>query len=90
MARAGLAHVEDAKTDRRWESAYAGSAGMTIPQDFLDALEDRPAAKAVLRTLDRKNLHAIYYPFRTAKRFETRARRLAHVLDRLDRGERFH
>src|SRR3954453_16440962 len=47
MAPAGLAHVEAAKADGRWESAYAGSATMIMPQDFLDALEAMPAAKAV-------------------------------------------
>jgi uncharacterized protein YdeI (YjbR/CyaY-like superfamily) len=54
MAPAGLAHVEAAKADGRWESAYAGSATMMMPQDFLDALEGMPAAKAFFQTLDRK------------------------------------
>lgn len=90
MAPAGLAHVEAAKADGRWESAYEGSANMTIPQDFLDALETRPAAKAFFATLDRKNLYPIYYRLHTAKRPETRAKRMAQLLDQLDRGERFH
>ena len=90
MAPAGLAHVEAAKADERWESAYAGSAAMTIPQDFLDALEAMPAAKAFFQTLDRKNLYSIYYRLHTAKRPETRAKRLAQILAQLDRGERFH
>jgi uncharacterized protein YdeI (YjbR/CyaY-like superfamily) len=63
---------------------------MTIPQDFLDALEERPAAKAFFQTLDRKNLYTIYYRLHTAKRPETRAQRLSQILARLDRGERFH
>ncbi|HYW16955.1 MAG TPA: YdeI/OmpD-associated family protein [Allosphingosinicella sp.] len=90
MTPAGLAHVEAAKADGRWESAYAGSAGMVIPEDFLEALESRPAAKAFFETLDRKNLYPIYYRLQTAKRPETRARRLAQMLEQLDRGERFH
>ena len=90
MAPAGLAHVEAAKADGRWESAYAGSAAMTIPQDFLDALEALPAAKAFFQTLDRKNLYSIYYRLHTAKRAETRAKRLAEILAQLDCGERFH
>ena len=90
MAPAGLAHVEAAKADGRWESAYAGSATMIMRQDFLDALEGMPAAKAFLETLDRKNLYPIYYRLHTAKRPETRAKRLAQVLAQLDRGERFH
>lgn len=90
MAPAGLAHVEAAKADGRWESAYEGSAAMTIPEDFLQALETRPAAKAFFATLDRKNLYPIYYRLQTAKRPETRAKRMAQILAQLDRGERFH
>jgi uncharacterized protein YdeI (YjbR/CyaY-like superfamily) len=90
MTPAGFAHVEAAKADGRWDSAYAGSAAMTIPQDFLDALEMMPAAKAFFHTLDRKNLYSIYYRLHTAKRPETRAKRLAQILTQLDRGERFH
>jgi uncharacterized protein YdeI (YjbR/CyaY-like superfamily) len=63
---------------------------MTIPRDFMDALETRPAAKAFFATLDRKNLYSIYYRLQTAKRPETRAKRMAAILDQLDRAERFH
>lgn len=87
---AGLAHIEAAQADGRWESAYAGSATMVIPQDFLDALEAMPAAKAFFDTLNRTNLYAIYYRLHTAKRPETRARRMAHILAQLDCGERLH
>jgi uncharacterized protein YdeI (YjbR/CyaY-like superfamily) len=90
MTLAGMEHVEAAKADGRWESAYAGSATMAIPQDFLDALEAMPAAKAFFQTLDRTNLYPIYYRLQTAKRPETRAKRLAQILEKLDRGERFH
>jgi uncharacterized protein YdeI (YjbR/CyaY-like superfamily) len=90
MAPAGLAHVEAAKADGRWESAYTGSATMIMPQDFLEALEAMPAAKAFFQTLDRKNLYPIYYRLHTAKRPETRAKRLGQILAQLDRGERFH
>lgn len=90
MSAAGLAHVEAAKADGRWEGAYEGSAAMTIPPDFLAALKARPAAKAFFATLDRKNLYPIYYRLHTAKRPETRARRMAQILEQLDRGERFH
>lgn len=90
MTPAGLAHVDAAKEDGRWESAYAGMAAMVIPQDFLDALATMPAAKAFFETLDRKNLYPIYYRLHTAKLPETRAKRMAQILAQLDRGERFH
>lgn len=90
MSAEGLAHVEAAKADGRWESAYAGSAAMNIPQDFLDALEAVPEAKSFFATLNRQNLYSIYYRLHTAKRPETRARRMQQMLAQLERGERFH
>lgn len=90
MMPAGMAHVAAAQADGRWDEAYEGSAAMTIPADFLAALEERPSAKAFFGTLDRKNLYAIYYRLQTAKKPETRAKRMANILAQLDRGERFH
>ena len=90
MTPPGFAHVEAAKADGRWDNAYEGSATMIIPQDFLDALEAMPAAKAFFQTLDRKNLYPIYYRLHTAKRPETRAKRFSQILAQLDRGERFY
>lgn len=90
MTPAGLAQVDAAKADGRWDKAYAGSATMTIPKDFLDALEAIPKAKAFFLTLDRKNLYPIYYRLHTAKKPETRAKRMAQMLAQLERGERFH
>jgi uncharacterized protein YdeI (YjbR/CyaY-like superfamily) len=90
MTPAGLAHVDAARADGRWDTAYQGSAAMVIPQDFLDALAARPEAQAFFETLNRRNLYPIYYRLQTAKRPETRARRMAQILDQLSRGERFH
>jgi uncharacterized protein YdeI (YjbR/CyaY-like superfamily) len=90
MAPAGLAQIEAAQADGRWQNAYAGQATMAIPRDFLDALEGMPAAKVFFKTLNRANLYAIYYRLHTAKRPETRARRMAQILAQLERGERFH
>jgi uncharacterized protein YdeI (YjbR/CyaY-like superfamily) len=90
MTPAGRAHVDAAKADGRWEAAYAGPAAMVIPQDFLDALETMPDAKAFFETLDRKNLYPIYYRLQTAKRPETRAKRMTQILAQLERGEQFH
>ncbi|WP_088366942.1 YdeI/OmpD-associated family protein [Sphingomonas dokdonensis] len=90
MLPAGLVHVEAAQGDGRWETAYAGSADMVMPQDLLDALAAMPEAEAFFRTLDRKNLYPIYYRLQTAKRPETRLRRMKKILDYLQRGEHFH
>lgn len=84
---AGLAHVEAARVDRRWETAYEGFADVAVPQDFLHALEARPEAEAILRPLNRKNLYPIYYRLQTAKRPETRTRRIQQILDQLRRDD---
>lgn len=90
MTPAGLAHVEAAKKDGRWEKAYAGSADMEIPQDFLTALNKHPKAKKFFATLDRKNLFSIYYRLQSAKRPETRAKRMAQILSLLEKETKLH
>lgn len=88
MAPAGLKQVEAAKADGRWDAAYAGSREAEVPQDFLDALT--PEAALTYATLNAQNRYAIYYRLTTAKRPETRAKRIAEFVALLSRGERFH
>ena len=87
MQAAGLAQVEAARSDGRWDTAYAGSATMVIPEDFLAALQKDPAAQAFYATLKRQQLFAIYYRLTSAKRPETRQKRMAEMLAKLGRGE---
>jgi uncharacterized protein YdeI (YjbR/CyaY-like superfamily) len=87
MQAAGLAHVEAARSDGRWATAYAGSATMVIPEDFLAALQQDPAAQAFYATLKRANLFTIYHRLHSAKRPETRQKRMAEMLGKLGRGE---
>jgi len=89
MAPAGLAQVEAAKSDGRWDAAYAGGKDAEVPQDFLDALAQNPKAAAAYETLNAKNRFAIYYRLTSAKRPETRAKRIADFVAMLERGERF-
>ena len=90
MQPAGLAHVEAARADGRWAQAYAGSATMVIPDDFLAALGKNAAAKRFYATLDRRNLFSIYHRVTTAKREATRTKRIADIVAKLARGEVFH
>jgi uncharacterized protein YdeI (YjbR/CyaY-like superfamily) len=90
MAPAGQNHVDIAKQNGRWDTAYAGGKGADLPQDFLDALAANPAAAAHLQTLNAQNRYAIYYRLTTAKRPETRAKRIADFVALLARGEKFH
>ncbi len=87
MQAAGLTHVEAARSDGRWATAYAGSATMVIPEDFLAALQKDPAAQAFYTTLKRQSQFAIYYRLHSAKRIDTRQKRMAEMLAKLALGE---
>ena len=87
MQAAGLEQVEAARSDGRWATAYAGSATMVMPEDFLAALQQDPAAHAFYATLKRQSLFTIYHRLHSAKRAETRQKRMAKLLEKLARGE---
>jgi uncharacterized protein YdeI (YjbR/CyaY-like superfamily) len=90
MTPAGMRQVEAAKADGRWDAAYDGAASMVMPDDFLAVLEQRPDAKAFFQTLNRTNLFSIYHRLTTAKKPETRARRMARIVEQLARREPLH
>lgn len=90
MQPSGLAHVEAAKKDGRWDRAYESPASMEVPADFLAALKKNAAAKKFYATLNRQNLYAIYHRLHTARTEETRKRRIAAMVAQLAEGKRFH
>lgn len=86
----GLAQVEAARADGRWDRASAGPAGAKIPDDFLAALNKNTAAKKFFATLGKTNLFAIYYRVHTARTPELRAKRIADIVARLAEKRPFH
>jgi uncharacterized protein YdeI (YjbR/CyaY-like superfamily) len=90
MTRAGLQAIGAAKADGRWHAAYASPSNAVPPKDFLDLLEKNKKAKAFFTTLNRANIYAIVYRLQTAKKPETRERRLQNILAMLACGEKFH
>jgi uncharacterized protein YdeI (YjbR/CyaY-like superfamily) len=90
MTPAGLKHVEAAKADGRWTAAYDSPRNASLPEDFLEELEKNKKAKAFFATLNKTNIYAISYRLQTAKRPETREKRLKMILGMLGRGEKFH
>jgi len=90
MKPAGLTHIHTAKKDGRWEGAYDSPANMEIPPDFLQALKKNKKAEVFFKTLNRANLYAIGWRLQTAKKPETRARRMAAILTQLKAGNKFH
>lgn len=87
MHPAGVAEMERAKADGRWDVAYAGSAGIEVPPDLAAALAVEPKARAMFETLNKLNRYAILYRVTTAKRAETRAKRIEQFVAMLARGE---
>jgi uncharacterized protein YdeI (YjbR/CyaY-like superfamily) len=87
MRQAGLAEVERAKADGRWEAAYEGQKRITVPDDLQHELDARPKAKAFFAQLGSQNRYAILYRLQDAKKPETRARRLAKFVSMLEAGE---
>lgn len=90
MHPAGLAQIEAAKADGRWEAAYAPASRAEIPDDLRAALAQNPKAEAFFATLTGANRYAILYRIGAAKRSETRARKIAEFVAILARGETLH
>jgi uncharacterized protein YdeI (YjbR/CyaY-like superfamily) len=87
MKPAGLAEVERARADGRWDAAYDSPGTIAVPEDLQAALDASPAARGLFAELDSRNRYAILYRVHDAKRPETRARRVAEFVAMLERGE---
>src|SRR5690606_31691965 len=88
MRTSGLKAVEKAKEDGRWEKAYDSSSKMTIPEDFLKELSKNKEAEAFFKGLNKTNLFSIGFRLQTAKKQETRERRMKEIIEMLARGEK--
>jgi uncharacterized protein YdeI (YjbR/CyaY-like superfamily) len=86
----GLAEIEAAKKDGRWTAAYDSPSNATIPEDLLAELRKNKKAKAFFESLNKANRYAIAYRLQTAKKPETRQRRVEMILAMLAKGEAFH
>ena len=87
MQPAGLAEIERAKADGRWQRAYGGSASLEVPDDLREALAASPSAQKMWDVLTRTNKFAVVYRVQDAKRAETRARRIQQYVEMLARGD---
>jgi uncharacterized protein YdeI (YjbR/CyaY-like superfamily) len=90
MHVAGLAAVEQAKADGRWQSAYPGQRDSEVPGDLAAALAASPRAQAMFDILTSQNRYAVLYRIHQAKRSDTRGRRIEHFVAMLARGETVH
>ncbi len=90
MQPAGLAEMQRAQADGRWQAAYDPQSVATVPPDLQAAFDAEPAAQAFFETLDSKNRYAVLFRLQTAKLAATRARRIEAFVAMLARGEKLH
>jgi uncharacterized protein YdeI (YjbR/CyaY-like superfamily) len=90
MTPAGLAEIERAKADGRWDAAYSPPSRAVVPPDLEAALNRHVRAKRFFATLDSRNRFAILHRLETARKPETRARRLAQFVEMLKKKEKIY
>lgn len=90
MTPAGLAAVEAARADGRWDAAYAGPATAQTPEDLLAAIAEVPAAQAMYDVLTSQNRYALYHRLSAIKGEQARQRRIESFVQMLARGETPH
>lgn len=90
MTPSGLQEVKQAKSDGRWTTAYDSFSNAKMPDDFLKELAKNKKAKAFFETLNKTNLFSISYRLQTAKKAETREKRMKAIIKMLENGKKFH
>jgi uncharacterized protein YdeI (YjbR/CyaY-like superfamily) len=90
MKPSGLKHVDAAKADGRWRTAYDSPSKMSIPADFMKRLSKDKKGFAFFKTLDKANNYSIGYRLQTAKTPEAREKRMQVILEMMSRQEKFH
>lgn len=90
MQPGGMAEIARARRDGRWQAAYDGARTSEVPPDLQAALDARPEARTFFAQLDGANRYAVLWRVQTAKRAETRSRRIEKLVEMLARGEKIH
>jgi uncharacterized protein YdeI (YjbR/CyaY-like superfamily) len=90
MQPSGMAEIDRARSDGRWDAAYDGARTAEVPPDLERALDARPEARAFFSRLDAANRYSVLWRVQTAKRAETRSRRIETLVEMLARGEKIH
>jgi uncharacterized protein YdeI (YjbR/CyaY-like superfamily) len=90
MKPAGLKAIEAAKQDGRWDAAYESQKNISVPADFQAELDKNTKAKALFATLNSVNRYAILLRIQTARKPETRAKRMRQFLEMLEKGEKIY
>jgi uncharacterized protein YdeI (YjbR/CyaY-like superfamily) len=90
MRPGGVAAIEAAKGDGRWQAAYDSHRTSTVPQDLQEELDRNPKAKAFFATLNSQNRYAVLFRIQTAAKSETRKKRIAQFVEMLEQHRKLH
>lgn len=90
MMPAGIAQVESAKKDGRWDAAYDSPKNAKPSKEFFDALKKDKKASEFYKTLNKTNIYAISWRLQTAKKPETKERRIKEIISMLTKNEKYH
>jgi uncharacterized protein YdeI (YjbR/CyaY-like superfamily) len=90
MRPAGLAEIQRAKKDGRWDAAYDSPSKIAVPDDLKKLLDKNKNARSFFETLDSRNRYAILFRIHTAKKAETREKRIKQFVEMLERKEKIH
>lgn len=90
MQPAGLKTIEAAKSDGRWDAAYASQSTSTVPEDLQAALNKNARAKKFFETLNSQNRYAILFRIQAVKKAETRAKKITQFVKMLEQHEKIH
>jgi uncharacterized protein YdeI (YjbR/CyaY-like superfamily) len=88
MQPPGLAEVERALADGRWDAAYDSPSQINVPEDLEAALVANPAAKAFFEGLDSRNRYTVLFRIQTAQRPQTREKRIQDLVEKLAKSEK--
>lgn len=89
MKPAGLRAVEAAKQDGRWAAAYASQKNIVVPADFRSALRKNKKANTFFESLTGAKRYSFLFRIETAKKAETREKRIRQFVEMLEKGETF-
>ena len=89
MKPSGLKAIEEAKQDGRWDAAYSSQKNIEVPDDFQSALRKNKKAKAFFESLTSAQRYSFLFRIETAKKVETRNKRIRMFIEKLEKGEMF-
>jgi uncharacterized protein YdeI (YjbR/CyaY-like superfamily) len=90
MKPAGLAQVEAASLDGRWQRAYTPPSQAVLPADFVKELWKNRKATAFARTLNRANVYSVVFRLENAKTPEKRQEKIRQIVEMFSNGKKLH